>query len=96
MLSFRNLDIILYRNGHNPSWQELADMRIDLYAAIEHVFDQMHPDWYERTLWAIMCLVYNVTVDQAAFMAGATRPAMKGHVVRCRKLMREKLASYRQ
>ncbi len=90
----RNLDVILYPDGCHPEWQGLADMRIDLVAAIDHVFERVKKDKHGRTGWALMSLVYGITVEQAAFMAGITRPAMNAHVIQCRKLMREKLLPY--
>ncbi len=90
----RNLDVILYADGCNPDWRNLADMRLDLVAAIDHVFENIKKDKHERTGWALMNLVYGITVEQAAYMAGITRPAMNAHIIRCRKLMREKLIPY--
>lgn len=90
----RNLDVILYADGCHPDWRDLADMRIDLSAAIDHVFANVKKEKHERTSWALMSLVYGITIEQAAFMAGITRPAMNAQVIRCRKLMREKLIPY--
>lgn len=90
----RNLDMILYADGCHPDWRGLADMRMDLTAAIDHVFANVKKEKHERTGWALMSLVYGITIEQAAFMAGITRPAMNAHVIRCRKLMREKLTPY--
>jgi len=89
------LDTVLFADAHHRDWMAEADIRLDLAAAVEKYVAGVRESQLSRGMLALCCLLYDdLTLAQAALMAGCNRATMFRDAQQARLLMQLHLRDY--
>ncbi len=88
------LDTVLFADEYHRNWVEEADVRLDLDVAVGRIMSCIQRKVQPRYAMALLCVLYGVSIDQGAVLAGCNRTTMHRDTQETRMLLQFHLRPY--